>query len=71
LLDEKYFVCASGIAGYANNDRFKVRAIGKKSWLIGDEISDIKNLSPLAPSVLICAAKQADKVLEITLNLLY
>jgi sulfur carrier protein ThiS adenylyltransferase len=68
LLDEKYFVCASGIAGFGGSDRFKTRAIGKNSWIIGDECSDVENLPPLAPSVIICATKQADKVLEIVLN---
>lgn len=67
LLDEKYFVCASGIAGFGNSDRLKTRAIGKNSWLIGDSVSDAKKHLLLAPAVLICAAKQADKVLEIVL----
>lgn len=70
MQSEKYFVCASGIAGFGNSDRIKTRTIGKKSWIIGDEASDVENLSPLAPAVLISAAKQADKVLEITLKLL-
>ena len=68
LFAEKHFICASGIAGFGNSDRIKTRAIGKNSWIIGDGISDVKNLPPLAPSVFICAAKQADKVLEIVLN---
>ncbi|MDR0304154.1 MAG: sulfur carrier protein ThiS adenylyltransferase ThiF [Chitinispirillales bacterium] len=70
LLDEKYFICVSGLAGYGNSDRLKIREIGVKSWIIGDETCDVKNFSPLAPAVLICAAKQADKILEITLDLL-
>jgi sulfur carrier protein ThiS adenylyltransferase len=68
LLDEKYFVCGIGVAGYGNSDRLKVREIGKNSWVIGDGVCDVKNSPPLAPSVFICAAKEADKVLEITLN---
>jgi sulfur carrier protein ThiS adenylyltransferase len=70
LLDEKYYVCSSGIAGYGNSDRFVVRAIGKNSWIIGDGVSEVENLMPFAPGVLVCAAKQADKVLDIVLNLL-
>jgi sulfur carrier protein ThiS adenylyltransferase len=69
LLSEKYFVCVSGIAGYGNSDRIKVRPAGKNSWIIGDGVSDVESLPPLAPAVLICAAKQADKILEITLDL--
>ena len=69
LLDEKYFICASGIAGFGNSDRIKTRAVGKNSWIIGDETSDVSNLPPLAPAVLISAAKQADKVLEIVLGI--
>lgn len=68
LCDKKPFVCASGIAGFSDSDRIKVRAIGKNSWIVGDEKSDVKNLPPLAPAVLVAAAKQADKVLEITLK---
>ena len=67
LLDEKPFICASGIAGFLDSDRLKVRAIGKKSWIIGDEKTDVKNNPPLAPAVFISAAKQANKVLEIVL----
>ena len=68
LLDEKYFICASGIAGFGNSDRFKTRAVGKNSWIIGDDVSDVENLPPLVPAVLICAAKQADKVLDIVIG---
>jgi len=68
LLDKKPFISASGIAGFGDSDRIKVRAIGKNSWIIGDEASDVKAMPPLAPTVLISAAKQADKVLEIVLT---
>jgi sulfur carrier protein ThiS adenylyltransferase len=70
LLEDKYFVCASGVAFYGNCDRFRVREIGKNSWVVGDEVSDVKDMPPYAPCVQICAAKQADKVLEITLDLI-
>ena len=69
LFDEKYFICVSGIAGFGNSDRIKTRAIGKNSWIVGDETSDVASLPPFAPAVLISAAKQADKVLEIVLGI--
>ncbi len=61
------FVCVSGIAGFGNSDRIKVREIGTKSWLIGDGTTGIDKAPPLAPAVLIAAGKEADVVLTQTL----
>ena len=62
------FVCVSGIAGYGNSDRIKVRAVGKNSWIIGDGTTGVDKAPPLAPAVLVAAAKEADKVLELILD---
>jgi sulfur carrier protein ThiS adenylyltransferase len=62
-------VCASGIAGYGDSDRIKVRKVRENFFLIGDEVSAIgADRRPLAPCVAIAAAKQADTVLTWVLN---
>ena len=69
LFDETTpFVCVSGIAGYGNSDRIVTQEVGRNSWLIGDTTTSVESAPPLAPAVLIAAAKEADKVLEIILD---
>jgi sulfur carrier protein ThiS adenylyltransferase len=68
LLDETPFVCVSGIAGFGNSDRVKIRAIGKNSWIIGDGKTGVDIAPPLAPMVLVAAGKEADAVLSYTLE---
>ena len=62
------FICVSGIAGYGNSDRIITQEVGRNSWLIGDTKTGVDTAPPLAPAVLIAAAKEADKVLEIILS---
>ena len=61
------FICVSGIAGFGNSDRIITQEVGRNSWLIGDTSTGVDKAPPLAPAVLIAAAKEADKVLEIIL----
>lgn len=64
----KHIVSVSGIAGYGNSDEIITHRINPKFTLIGDLKSDIGELSPLAPRVMIAAAKQADTILELALR---
>ena len=60
----KLLVAASGLAGWGDNDRIKVHRIHSRFYLIGDLTSGVEGgLPPLAPRVMIAAAKQADIVL--------
>ncbi len=68
ILNEKPFVCVSGIAGHGNPDRIVLREIGKNSWLIGDGKTGVDKAPPLAPAVLVAAGKEADVVLNYTLS---
>lgn len=66
--DPRPFVCVSGIAGYGNSDRIKTRELRGNNWIVGDGESGVDRNPPLAPSVLIAAAKEADVVLTVTLD---
>ncbi|MHB0998749.1 MAG: sulfur carrier protein ThiS adenylyltransferase ThiF [Armatimonadota bacterium] len=67
----KLLVAASGLAGWGNCDRIKVHHIKDNFYLIGDMVTGIgTDTPPLAPCVLIAAAKQADVVLSYTLGTL-
>ena len=60
----KLLVAASGLAGWGDNDRIKVHRIHSRFFLVGDLTSGIEGgLPPMAPRVMIAAAKQADIVL--------
>lgn len=68
---EKFLVSASGIAGWGDSDRIRVHRVKDNFYLIGDRITGIdSNNPPLAPCVLIAAAKQADIVLSYVLGTL-
>ena len=61
---EKLLVGASGLAGWSDKDRIKVHRIHSRFYLVGDLTSGVEEgLPPLAPRVMIAAAKQADIVL--------
>lgn len=62
-------VTASGIAGYGNSDRIKVRKISETFYMVGDMISESNEKNPpFSPCVNIAAAKQADIVLNFFLT---
>lgn len=71
LGSSKLLVAASGLAGWGDSDRIKVHCIRDNFYLIGDLSTGIgSNTPPLAPCVLIAAAKQADVVLSYALGTL-
>ena len=61
-------VCASGIAGYGNTDALMVHRVGKHIFAVGDGSSGVDDRPPLAPRVMVAAAKQADVILQLTLE---
>lgn len=66
---EKYLVGASGMAGYGRNNQIHTRKILPHYYLCGDEISDAESYGGLmAPRVMLCAAHQANQILEIIIK---
>ncbi len=65
MQSEKLLVAASGISGWGDTDRIRVRKIRDNFYLVGDMVSAAgKECPPLSPGVAIAAAKQADVVLS-------
>ncbi len=61
----KLLVSASGLAGWGNSDRIKVRRVRENFFMVGDTVTGVgPDTPPLAPCVMIAAAKQADVVLS-------
>lgn len=66
---EKYLVGASGMAGFGNSNAIRTRQILPRYYLCGDGVSDIEHCGGLmAPRVMLCAAHQANKILEIIIK---
>lgn len=63
----KKVICASGVAGYGDCDKIKIKR-GKNYAIIGDMVKSVKNFKPLAPKVTAIAAIQADEVLRMVLK---
>jgi sulfur carrier protein ThiS adenylyltransferase len=61
-------VAVSGVGGIGASDEIKVHRIKKNLVVIGDLRSDIAAKPALSPRVSLCAAKQADTVLEFVIN---
>lgn len=69
LFPEKYLVGASGMAGFGDSNRIRTRRIFSHYYLCGDGVSDIAECGGLmAPRVMLCAAHQANKILEIIIK---
>lgn len=64
----KPVVCATGIAGYGNTDAIVTRRMGENLYVVGDGQTGIDQCPPLAPRVMVAAAKQADLVLQLVLE---
>ncbi len=64
----KPVVCATGIAGYGNTDAIVTRLMGANLYVVGDGQTGIDQCPPLAPRVMVAAAKQADLVLQLVLE---
>lgn len=61
----KFFVSASGLAGWGKSDNIVTRQVQEKIVLIGDHKSEASSgLPPCAPRVLVAAAKEADVLLD-------
>lgn len=65
-MPEKYLVGASGMAGYRSGNPIQTRKILPHYYLCGDGISEIsEGWGLMAPRVMICAAHQANTVVEL------
>ena len=62
----QYLVGASGMAGFGDSNQIRTRKITPHYYLCGDEISGIETCGSLmAPRVMLCAAHQANKIIEL------
>ncbi len=64
----RFLVSASGLAGCGRSDRIRTRKLSRDFVVVGDEMSGIELAPPLAPAVMLAAAKEADAVLEYVLK---
>ena len=65
-MQDKFFVAASGMAGFGSANAIKTRKIMSRFYLCGDEESDVQSEGSLVSSrVMLCAAHQAHTVLRI------
>jgi len=66
----KIVIAASGLGGIGSSDEIKIHKIKDRLLIIGDLESDISQKPALSPRVNIAAAKQADTVLDLVINVL-
>lgn len=65
----KFFVCASGLAGWGNSDEIRIRKVHDRFYIVGDFVTGVKEgIPPISPRVNIAAAKQADLILSFFLD---
>lgn len=68
-MPDKYLVAASGMAGFGSANAIQTRKITEHFYLCGDMLSDVADgIGLISTRVMICAAHQAHKVLEILLK---
>lgn len=68
-MPDKYLVGASGMAGYGNSNAIVTKKIMSHYYICGDGVSEInENYGLMAPRVMICAAHQANMILQLILN---
>lgn len=66
---EKYLIGASGMAGLGGSNQIRTRKILPHYYLCGDGVSDVKEKGCLvAPRVMLCAAHQANQIIELIVN---
>lgn len=66
---EKYLVGASGMAGYGDSNHIQTRKIFRNYYLCGDGVSGIeKDAGLMAPRVMLCAAHQANQILQLIID---
>lgn len=69
LFPDKKLVAASGMAGFGNSNAIRTRKIMRNFYLCGDEKRGIDTEKTLtAPRVAICAAHEANKIVELILT---
>ena len=69
LFPEKILVCASGMAGWGRSNDIITRQVGRNFYLCGDGTSGIEEGQGLAaPRVALCAAHEANLILELILE---
>lgn len=67
---DKILICASGLAGYGNSNAIQTKQIAHNLYICGDFVSGAEPGNGLmAPRVNICAAHQANLVLELLVDL--
>lgn len=69
MMPDKYLVCASGLAGFGKSNKIKTKKIARNIFICGDNQSEPgESTGLMAPRVMIAAAHQANKILEIIAN---
>ncbi|MCX8084272.1 MAG: sulfur carrier protein ThiS adenylyltransferase ThiF [Calditerrivibrio sp.] len=68
-LPDKYYIAASGVAGYGNTDTIKVRRIKERFFLVGDFETEARpGMGLMAPRVGVAANIQANLAVRILLG---
>ena len=68
---EKYLVAASGLAGYGHSNSILTKKITEHFYLCGDGTSAARTgLGLMAPRVAICAAHEANKIIELLVDVI-
>lgn len=68
-MPKKYLIAASGMAGLNDANAIQTRKITRHFFICGDMVSDVADgVGLVASGVMICAAHQAHKVLQIILK---
>ena len=68
---EKYLVCGSGMAGFGDSNAIHTRKVMKRIYLCGDETTEaVEGRGLMAPRVALCAAHEANMILELILNIM-
>ena len=68
-LPDTYLVGASGMAGFGGSNEIKTRRITARYYLCGDGVSEIsEKMGLMAPRVMLCAAHQANQIIELISN---
>ena len=64
----KTLVCGSGMAGYSDSNTIQTKKISDRFYICGDFKSDSKDTALMSPRVTICAAHQANMVINILIK---
>lgn len=65
MTDPRLFVCASGVGGWGDCDRIRIRRIRERVLIVGDGRTEASATAPPTSAIVgIAAAKQADLVIE-------